>query len=216
MKVASIELGQVTWLVDYRSNAGRIYLPEAIPLLIGRYGFVKSPTIEEILQPNFIPVFEHGRFEDSVIRRFAIYTDGLISDAAAGTEVAEAFLQDFLNWMEVEFDSKILGFSQELRGYDSHIVAQLRTDMGSKISFVNQIADELLSIMSNYEQPAYAYHSSGFTLEADPAEIKPGFASKFSIERRANQHFEKDLYFCCAPLKSEDHIKILEKLESIV
>jgi hypothetical protein len=38
----------------------------------------------------------------------------------------------------------------------------------------------------------------------------------FIIERRANIQFDRERYYCSAPLRTKDHIEVLEHLESAI
>ena len=61
MKIASVEFGQVTWLVNVSSPTGDLYLPEALAKLVQKYSFLKSPQAEEFLAA-LPPDYELHRF----------------------------------------------------------------------------------------------------------------------------------------------------------
>ena len=89
MKLINIDFGQVTWLVDLSIPPGSVYLPEALEKIRERYKFVRCPEAADIINPDANIVFEHGKYDSSVIRKFSMHNDGLIAESQAGTEQTE-------------------------------------------------------------------------------------------------------------------------------
>ena len=215
MKVTSIEFGQVTWIVDVSMSPGRMYFPEALQKIQERYGFVKAPNINELLSPQPNTVFEHGKFGDHVIQKFSIHTDGFLANSQAGTDATEQFLDDLLNWSKEEFGAVELDINDSYRVYDSHLMAQLDINFMRQMKFTNFISSQIEKKRESYGLTPFEYVASGFVLSSDnfTSNLAP---TSFTIERRAGQPFKNNLYLSKAPLRTNDHIKLLENIEASI
>lgn len=216
MKLISAELGQVTWIVDLSIARGDLYIPEALANLNARYSFVKSPDVMHLLNAGASVTFEHGKFNNFVIRKFSLHSDGMIAESQAGTEVAENFLEDFLSWSKDEFGVTKLDINESYKVYDSHLVAQMKIDLPENMMFVRTIASHIQTILKGYEIKVPDYQVSGFSLCPDSEGITGLAPSPFHIERRTKQPFSKNLFFSTAPLQTNDHAELLEIIEKTI
>jgi len=216
MKLISVEFGQVTWIVDLAVPSGNVYLPAAIAAIKDRYKFVNVPSLEVLLAQNPNIVFEHGKFVDSVIRKFSSHNDGMVAETSAGTNNAEEFLDDFVKWSCKEFGATVLEINDAYRFYDSHLIVQMEIDLEEKMAFIKFITDELSSEIKNYGIIPLDYHASGFSLSTDNTEVRGLSTTSFRIDRRIGQRFSNNLYYCTAPLKTADHIRLLGKIENLI
>ncbi|HIF09601.1 MAG TPA: hypothetical protein EYQ81_06975 [Sneathiellales bacterium] len=216
MKVLSIEFGQATWLVDIALPRGSLYLPEVIPDLTDRYGFVAFPKITEILEPAPSIVFQHGKFENSVIRKFSVFNDGFTAESQAGNDHAVLFLENFMHWAENQLEVSILEISEPKIYYDSQMVIQLDVDLSSKLEFISFVSDSIGKYASDYGLSYQGYEASGISLSPDQSDVKGYQYSPFRIERRVGQPFRKNIYYSTAPLKTSDHKELLEQIERTI
>ena len=216
MKVITIEFGQVTWIVDLAIPSGKLYFPEAVTAIQTRYKFVNAPSMDMILsqRPNII--FEHGKFGDAIIRKFSTHTDGMVVETSAGTKHAEEFLDDFVKWASEELSATVLNINDIYRIYDSHLVVQMNINLDEKMEFVKFISNELSSYIKDYEVVPLDYHVSGFSLSTDLSTTHGPSTSPFRIDRRDGQRLSNNLYYCTAPLKTADHIRVLEKIDNLI
>lgn len=216
MKLISTEFAQVTWIVNLSVTQGGLYVPEAIAMLNSRYRFVKSPAVEDLLNQRPNAVFEHGKFGDSVIRKFSLHSDGMISESQAGTEAAEQFLEDFVSWSKDAFGVVELDINESYKMYDSNLVAQMQIDLPEKMGFLRFICDNIETTLKQYREGIPEYQAAGFSLSSDSAGIAGVAPAPFQIERRVGQPFSNNLYFSSAPLRTRDHAKLLEMIESAI
>lgn len=215
MKVISIEFGQVTWIVDISMSPGRMYFPEALQKINTRYSFVRSPNLNEILSQEPNVVFEHGKFGDHVIKKFSVHTDGFLVNSQAGTDVTDRFLDDLMDWLKEEYEATELDINNSYRVYDSHLVVQLDVDLAPRMEFINFVSSQIEKQRESYGLTPLEYVASGFMLSADGTASNLAPAS-FTIERRAKQPFKNNLYYSTAPLRTNDHIKLLEDIEASI
>ena len=215
MKVVSIEFGQVTWIVDISMPPGRMYFPESLQKINTRYGFVRGPDLNEMLSQEPNVVFEHGRFGDHVIKKFSIHTDGFLVNSEAGTDIADGFLDDLMDWIKEEFGAAKLDINDSFRIYDSHLVIQLEVDLASQMEFTNFVSSKIAKQRESYGLTPSEYMVSGFILSAEgnAPNLSP---PSFTIERRRGQPFKNNLFLSNAPLRTGDHIKLLEDIEASI
>lgn len=216
MKLISVDFGQVTWIVDLALPSGNIYYPEIIVAVKNRYKFVTAPSLETLLSQQQKFVFEHGKFGDAVIRKFSIHTDGIIAETQAGTNNAEEFLDDIIKWSCEEFGGTVLEINDTYRIYDSRLVVQMEINLEEKMAFLNFVTDELSSQIKDYGIVPLDYRASGFSLSTDNLKIQGLSTSSFRVDRRIGQRFSNNLYYCSAPLKTADHVRLLEKIENFI
>jgi len=213
MKLASIEMGRVTWIVDVRMPSGSLYFPEALPKIIERYGFVKYPQPVDIVNSPTEAVFEHGQFEKSVIQRFSVHNDGFIVESLAGTDKAEAFLDDFAEWIEDEFDAIFPPTSESYRIFDSHLVVEMNIDIGKRMEFFAFISDIINAYISQYNAGTPNYEPTGIYISADRTINKSFNTEAFRLERRIGKPFKKNIYFSSGPLRTRDLLRLLQQIE---
>ena len=216
MQLVSKEFSQVTFLAGISSPRGSLYLPEAVAALKERYGFVKTPETLEDLQTREGVTFSHAKFGDCVIEHLKIYNNGVLAQTKASVEDAEAFLNDLLQLGQEKFDLTISEFQPAQWAYDSHIVVHLEIDVEKHLNFMRGIGRRLGSILNSYGTDTEAYVPTGVTLHADTLEYTGLKPPGFTLERKAGSPFSSNLYFSGAPLRTADHVSLLEEIEELL
>lgn len=218
MKLISRELSQVSQFTNFTVPSGSIYLPEAINGLRERYNFIKTPDSLEALDLSKGITFSHGKFREAVIDTFNIYSTGLLVQTKSTVENAELFIEDIIAWAEKQFDAQLLEIETESinKTLDSHVVVQMDIDLPNAFGLLMEIGNSINRSLSNYGIAVGNYVPAGVTFHSDTYEVLGLKPSTFTIERRAGTPFSSNLYFSTAPLRSEDHLKLLEKLEQLI
>jgi hypothetical protein len=168
-----------------------------------------------VLSPHPSFVFEHGKFGDHVIQKFSIHTDGFVTNSQAGTEVSEEFLNDLMDWSKKEFGFKEFNINDSFKDYDSHLIVQLDVNFAQHMEFTNFVSSQIEKQREDYKLTPSEYTASGFILSTDSTESRSTPAS-FTIERKKGQPFKNNLYLSTAPLRTGDHIKLLEDIEASI
>jgi hypothetical protein len=160
--------------------------------------------------------FENGSFDlngkISNISEFTIYTDGVVITSPT-TEQSEIFWDDISSWMITEN-----GFRSFAEIPVRRFVSQLVVDFNKPLERLIKPFQELAQIISERLGPIYEQKIPlGFSridLEYDKISDKSSvIVPKFIIERRQNVPFNKERYYCSAPVRTNEHIAILEKIE---
>ncbi|MDX2205661.1 MAG: hypothetical protein NW223_23120 [Hyphomicrobiaceae bacterium] len=215
MKLIGCENGRLTLLVDLLEFApvGGIYNIEVVAAIQERYGFlsVKPPTAEQ----NQIR-FERGRAPDGkMISQFEIHQQGLIIESLH-TNSVDLFLDDLLAEGVEQFGLRV---PREMkRIYSSNLVTELEVDLAGL--FVKQKA--LFSSFGTMLKKRYGIEEppalSGMTIKPDPEKLTPrlaGLLSEFRIDRRVFVPYSTPRYYSLAPLPTDDHAALIERLEEL-
>lgn len=215
MKVIEIVFGQVTWILD-AYLAKKLYLPDVIAKIQAKYGFVQASNPLELLRGDKGAVFEHGSYKNHLIRKLAIYNDGLLAESPDGTDVAEVFMDEFYGWCVEEFSVKKMGFVGEYKYYDSQLTVQMNENWSEKISFLNDLASLLTKMTKKYEVHDAEFHPYGFQLDVERDRNRNLPVAPFKIERRVHFPFSENVFYSVAGLTTKDHIELLKKMDSML
>jgi hypothetical protein len=222
MKVIGVEYGRVSLLVDLLELGTRagIYLPEAALHVQSRYAFVHAPTVppQDKAQPMYR--FEQGRLatdkKQYSISAFEIHPHGLVVQGT-DTDAAEAFFDDFFI-----FGAENLHIKKPEREptkiFLSAMVVEFAEDASrflSKWKEISKVFSARLESIYGIKEPAQL---SRIALQPDPQSVPPrlgALVNEFTIERRIYEPFSHQRFFTAAPLRTDDHIALLQKIEQI-
>lgn len=216
MKLVSIEFSQVLQIGGFTTPSGSIYFPDIIGGLRERYGFMKMPNSIEELDLSKGVDFTHGKFGNTVIDSFKVYNDGLLAQTKSKVENAENFMEDVIAWAEEKFGTQMIESDLAKRTFDSHIVVHMDIDLPGLLQPISGLGVAINNALETYEMEAPSYITGGLMLQADTSQVVGIRPSTFTLERRAGVKFDSNLYFSCSPLKTQDHLDILEKLETLI
>ena len=211
MQLAAIESSKIIYLTQLYRPTGQLYLPEAAAALAQRYLFTKYPSLED-LSKN-VQTFGIGKFENSQIQEMSIYNDGVIVSAMSNTKVLDAFLVDVLSWAESNFGLTQAVIAKPEKHYESMIIVKANLDL-IKITAPKRGVTEAFNKAWKNRHFGNVFISSSFTLDCDRA----AFSGKrkpihFGIERRIGLPFDENVFHSTAPLTTDDHLELLERLE---
>jgi hypothetical protein len=220
MNLVSTETGRVLQLVvmeEIRPLSG-LYMPTLYQELADRYAFAARPQNYAEAIANGAK-FQHGLLitqdREIEIKEIGVYNDGLIVDAR-NTEDAEFILQDFAAWAVATF---ALRERKTIipKIFTSSITVEFNGTLESALKGVETITKHV----SNAFAQAYDWHDININLmrlavNADPQTVPHLRNTQFLIERRLQRPYTENRYLCTAPLRTEDHIALLEKIERTI
>jgi hypothetical protein len=180
-----------------------------------RYNFLKRPmTADEILDSQDKGItFETGKLGDVGIDKVTLFNWGVVVETSASTDASENVLQDILSW-----GAKTFGLSNRptlitQRGYVSELVFSSNMRLPSLNPSVTALATKITNLVASYRGESLPYEVVGFGLAFDPTKTKQTF-TPFRVERLADSSFASKKYYSGAPLKTADHIQLIEDLEA--
>jgi hypothetical protein len=153
--------------------------------------------------------------ERIVIQQLIIFPDG---DAvvAQDTDLADRALETILVSLDEKFEFRYGGAKLE-RLYSSALAVELDekfVERTSAFSLMRTAANDAAGrSAAQYRLKRIAFGESADP-DLSPIQLVGQFAaSDFSLERRVAVPFERNLFFSSAPLRTQDHIAYLERVE---
>lgn len=176
-----------------------------------KYGFVESPkTVAEFDLSKGV-AFLHGYFDNRIlIDKVEIYNNGIVVETKSTTDDCLAILKDITEWAKEKASITFVEATQLPQLYQSHVEIEMDIDLMSKLSAFQVVGAELNKMISLYNEVDRHYQLAAFSFHVDQANPGP---MPFKFERRANQPFTSNLFFSSSPLKTGDHLRLLDVLE---
>lgn len=214
MNVNHVLVAQAARLVHIKKQ---VYLPEIIAEIRQRYGFVRVPeTADEILSPADDPrplLFRHGKLQHGermiVINNMSIFTAAISVQVVASTDDADVVVDDILR-----HGAELAEEADPLKLYLSQLEVVLGASLDRLSPLVDLIARGITGRLVEYgyrsAMPPFGADSLG--MQFDPA-VGATPAGHFRIERRERVPFDRNTYFSQAPLRTRDHIALLEEFD---
>jgi hypothetical protein len=193
---------------------GQLYLPRAMQLLVERYKFAGFPMRVEELTSERVN-FKQGLFGDVAIDTLEIYGDGLIVSSKSNSDILDAFLDDLCEWMEGALGLRKIETHAINKAYESHIMVRSEANVLRPLDVLTSARELISDSLKKATGLDVKYEPFGIALSADTSTIASLKPIPFRIERRAGLAFETDYYVSAAPLRTKDHIRVLEKLEAL-
>jgi hypothetical protein len=201
------------------AKATPAYLPDVIRAIAEKYGFAGYPKNEDIVpsDPSKGLEFIHGQLlieghRAVVIDKFTMFNDGLIVDAALSTDDADLFLKDISTWLGVQMPL-VKPSGPTLYVSQLEVKANFSEESITPPIFRN-VGKDIATLLDGYGVTVPKYQSSSIAMHYDTSStsvIQPG---QLQIDRRSGFPYDAGIWFTQAPLKTADHVQLLERLES--
>lgn len=220
MKLLSISKARSIWLFPLNdlNPRGKAITGDAMPGMITRYKFAKIPSpldMQSAREKNEPIKFLGGEFEGKggkVVVDFSAYNDGLIADTRSSTRDADLFLEDFLTWISSEFGLLSHHEIVQRKIYAS----ELYITTERSLSLLNPKLEKLNQFISSkargFNDVRMEVSSIGFWAD----QIAPTKPVNFRLERAEGIAFSENRYYSLAPLETEDHLAVLEEIDSLL
>ncbi len=179
-----------------------------------RYNFLKRPmAADEILDAqNKGITFELGKMGDVGINKVVLFSWGVVVETSASTDSCEAILQDMLNWGAERFGlANRLGLIMR-RNYVSELVFSSDMSLPVISPKLRTLGDKVTELVGGYLGNSLPFETVGITLAFDSTQSKQLF-TPFQIQRFAETPFSEKKFYSGAPLKTSDHIQVINDFE---
>ncbi len=233
MKLLEILLGQSSRMIRTYIPGG-LYIPDVITPLQERYGFMQVPGgFEDFKSPQGI-VCNHGRFlipesdiskvstkyfqvGELIIDSLHVLENGVLVSTRGTVESADLFLDDLFDWGANTFGSITVESTPIMKNFFSQIEIQLDSDIMLHLQKADILCDKISSSLSEYGHGSYTFQPYGFSLHFDATQLPAQrlAPNQFIIERKQQMPYKENIFVSSAPLKTTDHLKLLEELEKL-
>lgn len=215
MEIRQIILARVLQMT--RTPPGKAeYYPDLIPKIRERYQFAIVPKNEDLVpsDPPKGAEFKIGKLEIDgrtiVINVFTVFSDGLVVDTTTSTDDADLFLSDLTQWAR-EAIPNITPTGP--RYYLNQMEVQTTASLENYLLPLLPIGEKISTLLSSYMTETPSYQLSTVALHFDQLGKSLPLPGAFSLERRANVAYARNVWFVQAPLKTGDHVALLLDLE---
>jgi hypothetical protein len=210
MKLNKVLFSQVIRILKISGpGGGSIYGLNLTKACEARYGFLEAPRVladyDLSKGVTFLHGYFHGRF---VIDKFQVFGNGVLVEAKVRTDECEEFIDDVIEWVMahggIEIDA-----SETKSFYVSQVEVELIAALSEAFSKFRDFGHQVSNVIRSYGHILPDMEVSALVLSADPV-------AQFKIERREGAAPNACLYFCAAPLRTADHLGLLENVETIL
>lgn len=161
--------------------------------------------------------FKHGGVlrqngEKLVILSLSLYNDGAVIDTDSSTEHADFIASDLLRFAEEEgLDIQL--FPQKF--YISQLELEIEGGLERFAPALKLIGTSLMEHLPRDGIITPSYSLTSVFVNFDTLGYVGIQPSAFQLERRGNISFADNVWFCQAPLKTDDHISLLHQLDQV-
>jgi len=186
------------------------------------YNFSVRPNIEPGTPPQVpILIFQQGKLikddGEYPIEQLTIFGNGhAITERS--TEISDIILDDYLGKLDEGLGYRFAK-SAQMRLYVSNVAIEFGAGLEEYIQALHMIEDILNNEIPRDGVPfktkrlAFGYGDPTQAALLSLDELKN---ADFLIERRAGEPYSKNRYFSSAPLRTADHVRVLEKIEKSI
>lgn len=214
MRLLRIEGGSLTALFEYARPIGQPYLPSVFRELVHRYSFSEYPRDFQSMNADSVQ-FQHGNFNGYAFN-VTMYRDGIILHSASNTDIIDDIFADLQGFAKETLSVDTFKAQKTDTMYESVIVFQSEKDVLLPIRSALSIGAAISDKLERTSQIRVDFQPFGFSLAPDVSEISGLKPPPFRVERRGGTPYSFDHYFSTAPLRTVDHVAIIEELESLV
>ncbi|MGC1416473.1 MAG: hypothetical protein WA817_14400 [Candidatus Acidiferrum sp.] len=218
MELLNVIKARSVWLFDINdlNPRGKAVFPELIEWLKDNYSFSKVPASPADYDETKALAFLDGHFqvkeEIFISVDLRIYSDGLIADCRSSTADSDEFLMDVMDSAKQEFT---LAYGSDIRRrtvYGSELTVRSERNLNALNAHLTEFCARL-SALTNTQSRA-PFETFGISFALDPS--TPTGLLQFKIERKINTPLSEGRYYSIAPLKTEEHLALLDEFEGLL
>jgi hypothetical protein len=156
-------------------------------------------------------MFLHGYFENAVIDRLQVYSNGVLAEAKVDTDACDHFLDDLLRWLTTEGGIQFEPTEPASRLYLSQLEVQSDIKLESAFQKLSPLGRQIADILRSYGQGTPDYVPAGFSLGSLYNDTMG-----FRFEGREGPNAQAGTFFASARLRTSDHLRVLETLTNLL
>ena len=211
MELIAVENSRLLSLFLTRRLAGQPYMPDTVRALVERYRFSAFPQSLDQMKSEPI-VFSHGIFAGVAIDGFNMFGDGVIISARAPTDILDEFLVDVTDWSKSALGLDRLETHSVSKMYESHVTFKTERDILKSINGFSEISKLLSAGLKKATSQSAEFDPFGIMMAVDHSVLSGLKPIAFRLERKAGLEFSMNYYSSGAPLKTKDHLAVLQKI----
>jgi hypothetical protein len=196
------------------------YLPEAAAMFTKQYGFIGIPTAEELVSPDQSKgiVFRSGKLETDhrliPIDEFHLFSNGLSVTTHSNTTDSDLVLDHIIEWAKSAFKLEVEPLKPGT-GHSSQLEIRLHKSLPELFPYLSEIGAAITKGLDDWWEFKPSYELININFWHDKTKYPQFAPPAFRVDRRDNVSFEQEAYYSEAPMSTENHIAVLEKLERV-
>jgi hypothetical protein len=214
MDLIGIERTKIVSLFFVSNPAGQPVRAEMAAALTQRYNFAVAPAKIEDLRADKV-TFAEGAFKGANIESLEIFSDGIVVAAKSPSEKVDEFIEDMLAWSENAFGLKRVETQAVNKIYESHLILKSEKKLFSVLDEMTKVQTKLQELLVNTSNIDAKVEPFGFSFAVDQTKIAGLKPISFRLERKSDATFASNLFYSSAPLKTLDHLALLESIEGL-
>ena len=215
MKLLAIEMSRITSLFRMTRPSGQPYIPRIVAEVAERYSFGNVPQSIDELGGNKAE-FRHGLFEGNAIETLDVYNDGIIVASRSDTDFIDEFIEDLVTWLKDDHGYSVIETHTISKIYDSTLLVEADRDIFKPFEAYAEILRMIEKGVKDSSSLQVTYENFGLALSADQTRNPALKPSPFRFERKEGIDFSHHQYHATAPLKTTQHLEVLDRLEQLV
>lgn len=184
------------------------------PFLIETYKFRKYPSLNETGDLSKGIMFGDGEFaiddDYPIVVSLTLYNDGVIVDTRSSTHHSDAFLEDVLSRFSEIFKTLPLKSIMKKQLY----VSKVYVSTDKPLEFLNPKLKQISKYLNQNVEKDKNFQFGGLSFWPDQKDKRSPLP--FTFERAAQIPFSENRYYSVAPLPTDKHLELLDKLEHIL
>jgi hypothetical protein len=219
MKLLHVKQARAVWLFDVNdlNPKGEAFVDELIDFIKERYSFATVPDYKDVAQKAGTPQatslrFQRGQFHSDSgpleIVFLEVHSDGVVVETIASTEESEHILADLLvsaaETFELAYDPTIV----RSRLYISSVIVSMNIDWAKVNPALTTFAENASRALDS--GTVRQFRPAGLQFWTDPNDA--GTHRTFTLVPQIGRALSEQRYFSEAPLRTEDHLRLLGEL----
>ncbi len=222
MKLVAIETGRAGIIVPIGEvlPLTGLYLPDLCASIAEKYSFASSPGLTPLNElQNKGAEFQLGKLqlgdEEHNIQKFIVVAEGFVASAWS-TEVARKLPEDFLAWASDNHGFRIDPSTFNRYFFLSQVIVEFEAPVANIVRNFEALSGSVRKTFQSTYGVDNQFQFSSLSIDYDRTVVsdsKLNQLSQFTLERQIDKPFSSNRFFCQAPLRTDDHIRLLEELE---
>jgi hypothetical protein len=214
MRLLAVRSARSIWLIpQYFLNPKGLFLRPAALQLKDRYQFLKSPFDNNTIGTQEVK-YEQGAFvgidgAPIQIESLVLHPNGIVVDTHTSTDAGDAFLTDIGNWLVKDFGLPSFADAPIKRLYAS----ELNVILEKQPSFLNPRLKPFVDAVSAHVGDEITGQVDLLSFQLSTDQTRSPTPNTFRIDREVSTSFRDNRYYSYAPLRTDEHLKLLQKLE---
>jgi hypothetical protein len=176
------------------------------------YQFSKAPSSPQDFDNTKALVFTDGSFQSQentpLSVELRVYGDGFVADTLLSTDASDEFLNQVLRNISKEFGLRYKPENIRRRMYLSELTLKCETPLEDVCPKLREFAGTVSRALNR----TATFSSVGWWTDPEHQNT----LAQFRFERKFGAAFTDERYFSVAPLRTDDHLKLLKDLEAIL